>query len=259
MYSRSQRAVAALYGISCHLSFALGIAAMIYSLYFGLQPGRGPLTGGSALALDVVLLLQFPLLHSFLLGERGRGLLRRLAPLGLGRDLETTTYAWIASLQLLLTFLAWCPIGPVWWEAQGDARWLSSVAYASSWLLLMKAMSDSGLPVQSGFLGWSAVVRGHPPRFAPFRARGTFRYVRQPIYLAFALALWTSPTWTPDHLLVAGGWTFYCLAGPLLKERRYLRIHGEPFRRYRELVPYWLPALRGLESGWLDEVAARRS
>lgn len=246
-YGPRQRAVALVYGAACHLAFALGIAAMIYSLYFGMQAGRGGLQGGAAWAVNTALVLQFAVGHSFLLSRRGRGLLRRLAPLGLGRDLETTTYACVVSLQLLLTFAAWSPVGPVWWDAHGAPRWLLSAAYAGSWLLLLKAMVDSGLEVQSGFLGWSAVVRGHTPRYGPFRERGTFRYVRQPIYVAFSLALWTSPAWTPDHLLIACGWTAYCLVGPLLKERRYLRLHGEAFRVYRARVPYWLPALHRLD------------
>jgi len=254
VYGRRERAVAVAYGAACHLAFAAAIAAMIYSLCFGMQAGRGALQGRAAWAANVALVLQFALGHSFLLSERGRRLLRRGAPFGLGRDLETTSYACIVSLQLLLTFAAWSPVGPVWWEAHGAARWLLNAVYSGAWLLLLKSMHDSGLEVQSGFLGWSAVARGRAPRYGPFRERGTFRYVRQPIYVAFSLALWTGPVWTPDHLLVACGWTAYCLAGPLLKERRYLRIHGEAFQRYRARVPYWLPALRRLEPAALRGV-----
>lgn len=71
-----------------------------------------------------------------------------------------------------------------------------------------------------------------------------FRYTRQPVYLAFALTLWTGPVWTPDKLVLALLWTAYCIVGPRFKERRYLQYYGEEFERYRESVPYWLPRKR---------------
>jgi protein-S-isoprenylcysteine O-methyltransferase Ste14 len=74
--------------------------------------------------------------------------------------------------------------------------------------------------------------------------RGLFRLVRQPIYVAFAMTLWTVPTWTPDQLLLATTLTLYCLLGPRLKERRFDRIFGADWRAYRARVPYWFPLPR---------------
>jgi len=39
--------------------------------------------------------------------------------LGLGRDLSTTTYASVASLELLLVFGLWSPSGVTCWEPTG--------------------------------------------------------------------------------------------------------------------------------------------
>jgi cellulose synthase/poly-beta-1,6-N-acetylglucosamine synthase-like glycosyltransferase len=36
--------------------------------------------------------------------------------------------------------------------------------------------------------------------------------------------------------------TAYCLVGPLFKEARFARQFGEPFARYQQNVPYWLPS-----------------
>jgi len=252
MFSGKQRGIALLYGVFCHLSFAVGIAAMMLGLYTGLRLGRGPLTGLAAVFVDVLLVLQFVVVHSFLLSKRGRALLARLAPFGLGPALSTTSFSAISSLQLLLTFAAWSPIGPVWWEPHGALRVALTIAYAASWGLLLKSMADAGLALQTGFIGWGAVVRDRAPHYGDFPARGLFRYLRQPIYLAFALTLWTGPVWTPDHLLLAAVWTLYCVAGPALKERRYRAAYGERFERYRRLVPYWFPALRKLDTRLLD-------
>lgn len=252
-YEPRQRAVALTYGIFNHVAFAIGIAAMIAGLYFGMRIGRGTLHGAAAVSIDVLLLLSFVGLHSFLLSARGRLVLDRLAPLGLGRDLGTTTFATIASLQLLVTFVAWSPLGPVWWQPHGALRVVATVAYAASWGFLLKAMADAGLPLQTGFLGWGSVVRGRKPVYGVFPERGTFRFVRQPIYLAFALTLWTGPVWNADHLLLAIPWTLYCIAGPVLKERRCIAAYGERFQRYQSRVPYWLPDLRRLARTSIDD------
>ena len=75
--------------------------------------------------------------------------------------------------------------------------------------------------------------------------RGLLRFCRRPIYVAFAMTLWTVPAWTPDQLEVAAVvLTLYCVTGPLLKERRFSRRFGEQFRAYQRWVPYWLPLYR---------------
>jgi protein-S-isoprenylcysteine O-methyltransferase Ste14 len=246
-YSSGHRRLAAAYGVLCHASFLAGIGAMMVGIYTGLSCGLGRLGGGAAFAADALLILQFPLAHSLLLSEAGRGRLARLAPRPLGSDLSTTLYATIASWQLLATFVLWSPSGVVWWSPTGATRWMLASAYGAAWLLLLRTMVDAGLPLQTGFLGWGAIVRGRRPRYGRFSERGTFRYVRQPIYVAFTLTLWTAPVWTPDRLVLALGWTAYCLLGPLLKERRYLRAYGSAFEDYRRRVPYWIPRRQGEE------------
>lgn len=259
-YTAAQRALALAAGVVCHLAFALGVGTMIVGLYGGMQLGRGPWHGAAAVLADLVLLAQFVLLHSLLLSPRGRRWLQRAVPLALGAPLATTTFATVASLQLAVTFLGWSPLGTVWWAPRGTLATAMTTVYAGAWLLLMKTMADAGLALQTGFLGWGAVVRGRVPAYAPFTPRGTFRWVRQPIYVAFALTLWTAPVWTLDHLLLAAAWTAYCVVGPRWKERRYLAAYGDRFARYRRRVPYWVPAARPLDPAVLDpgaDAAAR--
>jgi 2-polyprenyl-3-methyl-5-hydroxy-6-metoxy-1,4-benzoquinol methylase len=113
--------------------------------------------------------------------------------------------------------------------------------YSVSWLLLLKAIWDAGLALQTGFLGWWAVFHRRVPVYPPLPTEGLFRVVRQPIYAAFSLTLWTVPIWTPDQLAVAIVLTIYCLGGPLLKEQRFRQRFGQSFRTYAAQVPYWSP------------------
>jgi len=242
---RGQRWLAALWGLGCHGTFAVAVSSMFLGLADGLRPGHGTLSGRWGLAGNTVLALQFPLLHSFLLTRRGRALLTRFVPLGKGRDLAPTSYAWIAALQILATFTLWSPSGRVWMEPAGSARAAAFALFLAAWAYLGKALLDGGLGLQTGWIGWTAVWRDRSVRFPPLARTGLFATCRQPIYLGFALTLWTGPVWTPDRLLLALVWTGYCVVGPLHKERRYLRLYGPAFQEYQRAVPYMLPWKRG--------------
>jgi methanethiol S-methyltransferase len=102
--------------------------------------------------------------------------------------------------------------------------------------------------VQTGALGWMSLLARIRPAFPDMPTRGLFRVIRQPIYVAFALTLWTVPVWTPDQLAVALNFTLYCLLAPRLKEKRFAARYRERFQRYREQVPYVLPRLGAAKS-----------
>jgi methanethiol S-methyltransferase len=234
-------ALALAMGVICHVAFAAGVLAMIAAMFFGLSESLGTVPWPWAAVANAALILQFPLAHSALLTGPGSRLLARLG--AHGATLATTTYAIIASLQLLALFALWTPSGIVWWRAEGAVFWALSVAYAASWLLLLKASFDAGAEVQSGALGWLSLLARIRPVFPDMPTQGLFRLIRQPIYVAFALTLWTVPVWTPDQLALAISLTAYCLLAPRLKERRFAARYGERFQSYRATVPYALPRL----------------
>jgi methanethiol S-methyltransferase len=206
---------------------------------------------------NVALLAQFPVMHSFLLTGRGRAVLARLAPAGTGVALSTTTYVTIASLQIFALFALWSPSGVIWWQAEGASLVLMVALYAVAWLLLGKAMADAGLSLQTGCLGWWALLRNKKPVYPKMPERGLFRLSRQPIYVSFTLTLWTVPTWTPDQLVVAIAFTLYCLIGPLFKEARFRRIYGPAFNEYARRVPYWLPWPRSARASTARDLETR--
>src|SRR5690606_12325160 len=109
----------------------------------------------------------------------------------------------VSSAQLILLFTAWTPSGVVWLAPTGALRVASYAAFAASWLFLLRALHDAGMNLQTGSLGWWALLRGERPRYPALPTGGVFQVCRQPIYLAFFLILWTAPTWTPDHLVLA--------------------------------------------------------
>lgn len=236
-------ALALTWGLVNHGAFLIAIAAIVAALYSGMRTGLGRLEGTAAWVANAVLIAQFPILHSYLLSDSGRRWLRRFAPRELSRALAPTNFTIFASLQLLAVGLLWSPSGVTLHEAAGLELALWRVAFAASWLFLVKSLYDAGLPIQTGSIGWMAALRGREPEFGDFPRRGMFRRCRQPVYLAFALTLWTGPVHTLDGLVLALTWSVYCFAAPLHKELRYLSIYGERFSRYRSDVPYIVPRI----------------
>jgi SAM-dependent methyltransferase len=239
--TKLHQGLAVAYGLACHAFFAVGVGTMIAAMFFGMSRSFGTVPAPWSILADALLLLQFPLFHSALLSRPGVAVLRRLSPRAISSGMTTTTYALVASIQTFLLFALWTPSHTIWWRAEAPVLWFIVGLNAVSWLLLLKAIWDAGPALQTGLLGWWAVLHKRPPVYPPLPTKGLFRVVRQPIYVAFALTLWTVPTWTPDQLAVAIVLTIYCLVGPLLKERRFRQRYGRSFRTYAAHVPYWLP------------------
>ena len=216
-------------GMLCHALFAVGVLSMIVAMFFGLSQSFGTVPWPWAILANAALIVQFPIAHSILLTKKGNGILQQLIPGPHGATLATTTYAIIASAQLLALFTLWTPSGIIWWQAEDWMFWMISVVYAVAWLILSKASFDAGAEVQSGALGWMSLMARIRPVFPDMPTQGLFRLIRQPIYVAFALTLWLVPVWTPDQLALAVSYTAYCLFAPRFKERRFAARYGTKF------------------------------
>ena len=231
------------YGLVCHAIFAIAALSMLVAMFFGMSESFGRVPWPWAALTNAALVLQFPVVHSLLLTRRGGRVLKWLTPAQHAATLATTSFAIVASLQLIALFLLWTPSGIVWWRAEGWAFWAMTAAYAGAWAMLFRSNYDAGVEVQSGALGWMSLAAGRKPVYPDMPERGLFRVIRQPIYVSFALTTWLVPVWTPDQLALASVLTAYCLLAPRLKERRFARRFGDRFIRYRKAVPYAVPRL----------------
>jgi len=98
--------------------------------------------------------------------------------------------------------------------------------------------------VQSGALGWMSLLQKIAPNYPDMPTTGLFAVIRQPIYLSFALTLWTVPVWTPDQLVLSIILTGYCILAPRFKEKRFQRRFGAHFEEYRTRTPYMVPRIK---------------
>ena len=236
------------YGMLCHLTFAAAVLSMIVAMFCGMSQNLGRVPGLWAILANAALIAQFPLVHSLLLSPRGTRILSWLAPRSFAPTLSTTTYAIVASVQLLALFTLWTPSDIIWWQAEGAVFVVICLCYAVSWLLLSWASYDAGAEVQSGALGWMSLAQNIKPVFPDMPVAGLFSIIRQPIYVSFALTTWTVPVWTPDQLFLALSLTAYCLLAPRLKERRFAQRYGAQFEAYKNDVPYAIPRVQKRQS-----------
>lgn len=235
--------IAFLYGLMCHVIFTVSVITMLVAMFFGMSQSFGKIPNPYSYFFNLLLLLQFPIAHSFLLSSLGKKYLLCFSPKQYSKTLATTIFALLASIQLFLLFLCWTPTKIIIWEASGTSYFLMCTLYTFSWLLLIWASIDAGAELQSGALGWMSLAQNKDPKFPDLPTFGLFKFIRQPIYASFALTTWTTPNWTLDQLLIAVVFTVYCVVAPKFKEKRLEKRFGDKFTNYKSKVPYMIPSL----------------
>ena len=235
--------IAFLYGLLCHVIFTASVVTMLVAMFFGMSQSFGKIPAPYSYFFNLLLLLQFPIVHSILLSSLGKKYLLYFSPKQYSKTLAPTIFALIASIQLFLLFFCWTPTQVLIWEASGISYYLMCMLYSLSWLLLIWASIDAGAELQSGALGWMSLAQNKPPKFPDLPTFGLFKFIRQPIYASFALTTWTTPNWTLDQLLIAVVFTVYCVIAPIFKERRLEKRFGDKFTDYKSQVPYMVPLL----------------
>ena len=235
--------IAFLYGFFCHIIFTASVVTMFVAMFFGMSQSFGKIPAPYSYFLNLLLLLQFPIFHSFLLSSIGKKYLLYFSPKQYSKTLASTIFALLASIQLFLLFFCWTPTQIIIWEASGTSYFFMCTLYSLSWLLLIWASIDAGAELQSGALGWMSLAQNKAPKFPDLPTFGLFKFIRQPIYASFALTTWTTPNWTLDQLLIAVIFTVYCVIAPIFKEKRLEKRFGDKFADYKSQVPYMVPSL----------------
>ena len=238
-----QKLIALVYGLICHGLFLCAALLMFICLFTGFSGQLVPSFFHSNYVLNVFLLLQFPLFHSFLLTKSGRLILRWFYSDAYRGKLDTTVYATIASVQLIFLFLFWTPSEVVLWIAPEPLYYFLCIGYFLGWLMLSISSIQAGFGVQTGSLGWISLYKGVKVKFPDMPCSGLFKIIRHPIYFSFCVILWVSPYLTVDKVVVASLYSLYCFLAPLLKEKRYIKIYGDRFRNYQLQTPYFFPKI----------------
>jgi protein-S-isoprenylcysteine O-methyltransferase Ste14 len=236
-----RRAAVLAFGV---VSYAIFFATFLYLVGFvgnlivpkSIDSGAaGPL--GRAMLIDTALLLAFGLQHSVMARPGFKAWWTRFVP----KPIERSVYTLASSLALIALFVLWQPIPQTVWATEGP---LAS-------LLTAGLLAGVGLVLFSTFLIDHFDLFGLRQTWIHFRGRAyeekrfatplLYRWIRHPLYVGWFLTFWVTPAMSAGHLLFALVMTSYVLIAIPLEERDLLAALGEPYRRWRERTPLFVP------------------
>jgi len=233
------------YGIACYAVF---FACFFYSIAFvggfGVVPKTidsgvpGPI--GFALAVDLGLLSLFAVQHSVM----ARPAFKRVWTRIVAHPAERPTYVLLSTLCLALLYAFWQPIGGTVWHVEDPiGRGVLHGVYFLGWALLLYAtlLIDHFdlFGLRQAWFGFRAAEYTHQA----FGTPGLYRFVRHPIYVAWFVIFWATPTMSPGHLLLAVATTAYIVAATFFEERDLVEHFGAEYADYPRSTPRFVPRL----------------
>jgi protein-S-isoprenylcysteine O-methyltransferase Ste14 len=241
------KALAVVYGVVAYLLFLAVFGYLTLFLADLLVPktvdrGAGVARGdGAAVAVALGWLALFGVQHSVMARAWFKRWWTRIVPAAI----ERSTYVLVSAVLFGLLLWIWTPIPRVVWHVDAPAARIAlhGLAFAGWALLLLATFLISHLE----FTGLRQVLdhaRTRPPTDLPLHQPWLYRVVRHPMYLGLVVGLWSVPTMTLGHLVLAAGLTTYLLIGVRFEERDLERRFGDAYRRYRADVPMLVPLRR---------------
>jgi len=206
------------------LLFVLSLLSMPAMYIFRLgtpAPDDSPTTLDAI--VNVMLFTTFALHHSILARTGAKAWLTRLVP----RDLERSSYVWIASLLFLAVCLLWRPLPGIVWHARGPGLLLYMLQIAGV-VLTIAAARIVGIHELAG------LRQPDPAKAVAFTTDGPFGIVRHPIYLGWVLMVFAFPVMTTSRLMFAVVSTAYLVIAIPLEERSLLDAYGDNYRAYQQ-------------------------
>jgi len=241
---RNARIAALMYGAVC---YALFFATFLYLIAFvaGVAVPKTIDSGaavdvGRAFLVDTLLLALFGLQHSAMARPRFKRWWTRFVP----QAVERSTYVLASSLALIALMAFWQPIGaPVWHVESEVGRGLLRATFC---LGVFTVLYSTFLIDHFDLFGLRQVVlafRRRPYVEKRFGTPSLYRFVRHPLYVGWIVMFWAAPTMSAGHFLFSLVMTGYILVAIPLEERDLADVLGEPYRRWRERTPAFVPRL----------------
>jgi protein-S-isoprenylcysteine O-methyltransferase Ste14 len=231
-----------IYGVVCHLLFLLVYAYMVGFVGNILVPisiDSGPAAPlGTAIAIDVLLIVLFTLPHSVMARPSFKQAWTRIVP----KPIERSTYVLFSCVLMVLLMWQWRPIGDVIWDVQSTAaKGLLYGLFAFGWLMVpMVSLLINHFDLFGTRQVWLH-LKGKPYTHLPFRTPMIYKRIRHPLYVGWMTAFWAIPTMTLGHLLFASLMTVYMLIAIWFEERNLVEHFGDAYVRYQSRVPVLVP------------------
>jgi len=241
-----QRILVFAYGVFAYLLFLIVFGYMAgFLLGFIVPKGINdpavttPMDLMASIALNIVLVALFGVLHSLLARDHVKRQLLKVLP----EAAERSTYVVQSSLCLALAMWLWQPLPTVIWETQGLATGLAYLGFGiGAGLVLWSTFQIDHFELFGLRQIWTHLKNKQMP--APeFRTPFLYRIVRHPMQLGVMILLLSTPLMTVGHAVFAGAMIGYIFIGLYFEERALLRMFGARYEAYRTQVPMLIPGL----------------
>jgi protein-S-isoprenylcysteine O-methyltransferase Ste14 len=234
-----------LYGVTCHLLFLATfacLAAFVGDLVLPKTIDTASASPpGTALAIDLALLVLFAAQHSIMARPAFKRVWTRVVP----EPIERSTYVCLSCVVSSVLMWQWRGIDAVIWHVETPMlRAVLWTLFGFGWLLVP---SVSMMIDHFDLFGTRQVwlyLRQREYTALPFRVPLLYKRVRHPLYFGFAIAFWAIPTMTAGHLLFAIVMTGYMALAAVVEERDLVTYFGREYEAYRQQVPMFVPRLR---------------
>ena len=237
-----RRSLALAYGIACYAVF---FASFLYLVGFlgnlvvpkAIDSGEAAPVG-VALLVDTGLLLLFGVQHSVMARPGFKAFWTRLVP----RPVERSTYVLATVAVLVAIFALWQPMPQMVWQVSdptGHAL-LTALYLTGVGLVLFSTVLIDHFDLFGLRQVW-LYFRGRPYEHKRFQTPLLYRWIRHPLYVGWIATFWVTPTMSAGRFLFALVMTAYILVAIPLEERDLATFLGEPYRRWRERTPMFVP------------------
>jgi len=214
------------------LVFAASLGWFFFSYFvrFGVAASSGSVL--RPMNIDLLLFTVFATHHS-LVARMGvkRWLRRHLSP-----PVERSLYTWVASVLFILVCWWWQPVPgvlysvPYPWAVAGYGVQAAGVLLTIGGAAAVDALELAG--VRPVLLARDGRAAPH----VPLKTSGVYGVVRHPLYFAWALIVFGTPTMTGTRLAFAAISTLYLAVAIPWEERSLVQVFGPDYEKYRRSV-----------------------
>jgi methanethiol S-methyltransferase len=189
------------------------------------------------LFVNILLCFLFFFQHSFMLRNVFRKWLSGFIP----SNYLGACYAIFSGLFLLILMLFWQKSTSFRVEFDGAPYWLMRALFFLSIIGFFFTVRYLPPFDPLGIEEILSQLKGKTAKESFLAVRGTYQWVRHPIYFLSLLMIWSPVSVTPDRLLFNGLWTFWIIIGAFLEEKDLIASFGDAYRNYQHNVPMLIP------------------
>ena len=209
---------------------SLGWFFLSYFVRYGAAVSPGPVLQPTA--VNVLLFTLFAAHHSLFARTGAKRWLQRRVTLPLERSL----YTWGASLLFLVVCSRWHAVPGILYAVPHPWALAGYAVQAAGVLLTIRSAAAVDALELAGVRPILLSRHGRVTQHVPLKTSGVYGFVRHPLYFAWALMVFGTPTMTATRAVFAFVSTLYLAVAIPWEERSLVQVFGPDYERYRRDV-----------------------